>query len=338
MVVGVVTPALILSHALGIPATDTSYLVSMAFDRRGRGDVPADLAFRIRGFRPPERRGDELRVPSAADSRRQRRRAAPDVRHVACVRPRAVPLRAGPPGAPERLHAACLGHRGAPDRALHHPRGDAGNRRTGGTRRPGLGWRGGRGRRDRRRPPGAVGGRPAGAPREHPLGGACGIPRLRGVRVAAPPRLGRIVGDAPPPPPSRVRVPVEVRAPVRVHLPRLAPGGARGHDRDLPAFRPGNHRARLHGPHPRRGALGCHHLRRLRADRLLPEHDLRAEQRGDPDHGSREPAHRQVDSRHPRGPGPLSLRRAMGDGIAPLPFWGAWRSSSLAWSRSPGFA
>ena len=37
MVVGVVTPALILSHALGIPATDTSYLVSMALIAAGLG-------------------------------------------------------------------------------------------------------------------------------------------------------------------------------------------------------------------------------------------------------------------------------------------------------------
>ncbi len=39
MVVGVVTPALILSHALNIPAQDTSYLVSMALMAAGLGTL-----------------------------------------------------------------------------------------------------------------------------------------------------------------------------------------------------------------------------------------------------------------------------------------------------------
>ncbi|HZZ19145.1 MAG TPA: solute carrier family 23 protein [Opitutaceae bacterium] len=49
MVVGVVTPALILSHALGFPAADTSYLVSMALLAAGLGTFLQTSRFGIVG-------------------------------------------------------------------------------------------------------------------------------------------------------------------------------------------------------------------------------------------------------------------------------------------------
>ena len=188
MVVGVVTPALILSHALNIPASDTSYLVSMALVAAGLGTFLQTSRFGLVGsgllsvagtsfafLQPLIAAGNAGGLPLMFGMSLA---CAPTlflfVPFLPALRNVFTPLVSG-------IVVLLIGLSIIPEAM------------PGIAARVGPGapvWAGGAvaADRDRGRPPFAVGGRAEGAARQHPLGR---LGRLRGlwrIRVAAPPR------------------------------------------------------------------------------------------------------------------------------------------------------
>ena len=88
MVVGTITPPLILARILELAPADTAYLDQHVAPLLGAGSALADDAPRPRRLRPAQRHRHQLRVLAAAGAGRARGRAPAHARHVAGARPR----------------------------------------------------------------------------------------------------------------------------------------------------------------------------------------------------------------------------------------------------------